>query len=210
MNNNNNNNFISIINLSKKYKNKFQALKNINLKIKKGELISLTGPSGSGKSTFLHMIALLDQPTGGNIYFEGKNKIVRWNYRTKDIKPFKINGHIADVDTEKNIVLLDGKEFTFYNSELDSILYKQKHPNWPIHISGKEGKDSIVNVPLNLEVLSGLANSKFIYTYGLDKSIRKWNKSSGDLAATSSISTPPSEDTIATGIPELRSRVTPR
>jgi len=120
----------------------------------------------------------------GDIYFEGKNKIVRWNYRTKDIKPFKINGHIADVDTEKNIVLLDGKEFTFYNSELDSILYKQKHPNWPIHISGKEGKDSIVNVPLSLEVLSGLANSKFIYTYGLDKSIRKWKKSSGDLVET--------------------------
>ena len=35
-------------------------LKNINLVINKGELISLTGPSGSGKSTLLHIIALLD------------------------------------------------------------------------------------------------------------------------------------------------------
>ena len=120
----------------------------------------------------------------GDIYFDGKNKIIRWNYRTKDIKPFKINGNITDIDTEKNIVLLGGKEFTFYNSELDSVLYKEKHPNWPIHISGKEGKDSIVNVPLSLEVLSGLASPKFIYTYGLDKSIRKWGKLSGDLVET--------------------------
>ena len=35
-------------------------LKNINLKINKGELVSLTGPSGSGKSTLLHIMALLD------------------------------------------------------------------------------------------------------------------------------------------------------
>ena len=48
-------------------------LKNINLKIKKGELISLTGPSGSGKSTLLHIIALLDQPTSGEVFFKEKN-----------------------------------------------------------------------------------------------------------------------------------------
>ena len=45
-------------------------LKNINLKINKGELVSLTGPSGSGKSTLLHIIALLDQPTSGEVFFK--------------------------------------------------------------------------------------------------------------------------------------------
>ena len=44
-------------------------LNNINLKIKRGELISLTGPSGSGKSTLLHIISLLDQPTSGEVFF---------------------------------------------------------------------------------------------------------------------------------------------
>ena len=44
-------------------------LKNINLKINRGELVSLTGPSGSGKSTLLHIIALLDQPTSGEVFF---------------------------------------------------------------------------------------------------------------------------------------------
>jgi len=48
-------------------------LKNINLKINMGELVSLTGPSGSGKSTLLHLIALLDTPTEGEIFFKNKN-----------------------------------------------------------------------------------------------------------------------------------------
>ena len=48
-------------------------LKNINFKINMGDLISLTGPSGSGKSTLLHIIALLDQPTTGEIFFKSKN-----------------------------------------------------------------------------------------------------------------------------------------
>ena len=48
-------------------------LKNINLKINKGELVSLTGPSGSGKSTLLHIIALLDKPNSGEVFFKNKN-----------------------------------------------------------------------------------------------------------------------------------------
>tara|TARA_B100000700_G_scaffold290737_1_gene349072 strand:- start:180 stop:860 length:681 start_codon:yes stop_codon:yes gene_type:complete len=48
-------------------------LKNINLKINKGELISLIGPSGSGKSTLLHIMALLDQPTSGEVFFKNKS-----------------------------------------------------------------------------------------------------------------------------------------
>ena len=48
-------------------------LKNINLQINKGELVSLTGPSGSGKSTLLHIMALLDQPTKGEIFFKKKS-----------------------------------------------------------------------------------------------------------------------------------------
>ena len=48
-------------------------LRNVNLKINKGELVSLSGPSGSGKSTLLHIIALLDQPTSGEVFFKKKN-----------------------------------------------------------------------------------------------------------------------------------------
>jgi len=68
-----------IIKLSKISKNfvandkDINVLKNINLKINMGELVSLTGPSGSGKSTLLHIIALLDKPTTGEIFFRNKN-----------------------------------------------------------------------------------------------------------------------------------------
>ena len=48
-------------------------LKNVNMQINKGELVSLSGPSGSGKSTLLHIIALLDQPTSGEVFFKEKN-----------------------------------------------------------------------------------------------------------------------------------------
>ena len=48
-------------------------LKNVNIKINKGELVSLSGPSGSGKSTLLHIIALLDLPTSGEVFFKEKN-----------------------------------------------------------------------------------------------------------------------------------------
>ena len=48
-------------------------LKNVNIQINKGELVSLSGPSGSGKSTLLHIIALLDKPTSGEVFFKKKN-----------------------------------------------------------------------------------------------------------------------------------------
>lgn len=46
-------------------------LKGINTEIKKGDVVVVIGPSGSGKSTFLRTLNLLEQPTGGTIYFEG-------------------------------------------------------------------------------------------------------------------------------------------
>lgn len=51
----------------------FLAIKPTNLAIFPGDYISIKGPSGSGKSTLMHLMGLLDNPSGGKIYLEGKD-----------------------------------------------------------------------------------------------------------------------------------------
>ena len=63
---------IKIENLNKYFGDK-HVLKDINLEIHDGEVISLIGPSGSGKSTLIRCINYLEEPTSGNIYINGKN-----------------------------------------------------------------------------------------------------------------------------------------
>ncbi len=48
-------------------------LKEINLDVKQGEFVAITGHSGSGKSTIMHLLGALDTPSYGNIYLKGKN-----------------------------------------------------------------------------------------------------------------------------------------
>ena len=55
----------------KKDFNDVSVLKGIDIDIHKGDVVCVIGASGSGKSTFLRCLNLLEQPTGGSIYFEG-------------------------------------------------------------------------------------------------------------------------------------------
>ncbi|KAB4164337.1 ABC transporter ATP-binding protein [Bacteroides uniformis] len=48
------------------------ALENVNLEVEKGEFLSIMGPSGCGKSTLLNILGLLDNPSGGEYYLNGK------------------------------------------------------------------------------------------------------------------------------------------
>jgi len=50
-----------------------KALDGVNLKVARGEFISIIGPSGSGKTTLLNLIGLLEQPSGGSVSFEGQD-----------------------------------------------------------------------------------------------------------------------------------------
>lgn len=63
---------LELTNVAKHYKD-FIAVDNVDLQIKKGEIISLLGSSGCGKTTTLRMIAGLIEPTKGTIYIQGQN-----------------------------------------------------------------------------------------------------------------------------------------
>ncbi len=56
--------------LSKCFKGTIHALNEVDMEIHRGEVVVIIGPSGSGKSTFLRSLNLLEEPTGGHIYFE--------------------------------------------------------------------------------------------------------------------------------------------
>lgn len=109
-----NNEIIKLSNISKKYidSNKtINVLKNINLKINSGELISLTGPSGSGKSTLLHIIALLDSPSTGEVFFK-KKSFTKLNDSKKDLVRkkgvsiiYQQNNLLADFTALENIYI---------------------------------------------------------------------------------------------------------
>ena len=109
-----NNEIIKLSKISKKFygagKN-IIVLKNINLKINKGELVSLTGPSGSGKSTLLHIIALLDQPTSGEVFFK-KKSFSKSNDREKDLVRrkgisiiYQQNNLLSDFTALENVII---------------------------------------------------------------------------------------------------------
>ena len=75
---------LETINLKKTYKHingNITLFNNLNLKIKHGDLIALVGPSGSGKSSLLHLLALLDEPSGGKILINSK-EIIHTSYIT--------------------------------------------------------------------------------------------------------------------------------
>lgn len=80
---------INLENVSKVYRTKTietTALNEINLKIEKGEFVSIMGPSGCGKSTLLNVIGLLDEPTDGKVMVAGEQI---QNYNSKSISRFR-------------------------------------------------------------------------------------------------------------------------
>ncbi|MFQ5758474.1 MAG: ABC transporter ATP-binding protein [Candidatus Bathyarchaeia archaeon] len=62
--------FVNIKNITKQY-GTATALDNINLKIKKGEFLTILGPNGAGKTTLLKILACIDKPTKGELYIDG-------------------------------------------------------------------------------------------------------------------------------------------
>lgn len=70
------NTILEVNDLCKTYvvnKRQNNVLKNINLKIESGEMVAVMGPSGSGKSTLLYTVSGMDQPSAGQVIFDGRD-----------------------------------------------------------------------------------------------------------------------------------------
>ena len=122
-----NNEIIKLSKISKKFvgaKKDIIVLKNVNLKINKGELVSLTGPSGSGKSTLLHIIALLDQPTSGEVFFKKKS-------------------FSKSNDSEKDLVRRKGISIIYQQNNLLSDFTAIENVSIPLVNNGYSWPDSI-------------------------------------------------------------------
>ena len=114
------NNEISINNLSKTYDNGFNALKTINLEIKKGEIFAMLGPNGAGKTTLISIICGIVKPSGGKVDVDGFDIIE--DYR-------ETRSRIGLVPQE---LTLESFETVFNNVSYSRGLYGKK-PN-PEHI----------------------------------------------------------------------------
>tara|TARA_Y100000590_G_scaffold385784_1_gene458112 strand:- start:1202 stop:1885 length:684 start_codon:yes stop_codon:yes gene_type:complete len=126
-------------------------LKNINLKINRGELVSLNGPSGSGKSTLLHIIALLDQPTSGEVFFKNKS-FSKSNDKEKDLVRkngisiiYQQNNLLSDFTAIENVMIpLLNNGFSWIDStkkanKILSLVGLSKRVNhFPSELSGGE------------------------------------------------------------------------
>ena len=145
---------ISLSKISKKFTGTDKdiiVLKNINLKINKGELISLTGPSGSGKSTLLHIIALLDKPTSGDVYFK-KINFSKSDDKTKDLVRknnisiiYQQNNLLSDFTALENVMIpLINKGYTKAKSiekskkTLSLVNLSKRLNHFPSELSGGE------------------------------------------------------------------------
>jgi putative ABC transport system ATP-binding protein len=103
--------------------NELIVLKDIDVKIKKEEMIILFGPSGSGKSTLLHIIGCLDRPTSGKVFIEGR-----------DVSRLS--------DDELALVRKDKIGFVFQQFNLIGALTALENVELPMRISGMKREKS--------------------------------------------------------------------
>ena len=141
---------LKTLNLNKIYgigENQVHAVKNLNLEVSKGEILSITGSSGSGKSSLLHMLGGLDTPTEGEIIVNNKqinnlndNELSRYR-RTEIGFIFQFYNLIPALSAKENIMLpllLDKKSVNsdYADTLLEFLGIYDRRDHYPEALSG--------------------------------------------------------------------------
>lgn len=128
---------INIENLSYMYNKKDMILKDINLKIKDGEIIGIIGKNGSGKSTLLKLIAGIIKPSLGNVFIDNINILKRKELR-KEVG-------IVFQNPDSQILfpkVFDDIEFALNNLKIENKNERIKNALKEVNLSDKEQKDT--------------------------------------------------------------------
>lgn len=187
-------------NLNKTYKKGkifHHILKNISFSIQTNEMIAILGKSGSGKSTLLHLLAGLDLPDSGSVFFKSKNIYKLSNKKISELRNkefgfiYQFHYLLSDFNVLENImipILISGVEKKYAKKSAKKILLKiglkKKIHHYPNELSGGERQRvsvarAIVNKPSlifadeptgNLDSL----NSKIVFN--LLKELKETNK----------------------------------
>jgi len=119
---------VSIQHLSKSFGDT-EVLKDVNIEVKKGNVVVVLGPSGSGKSTMLRCINLLEKPSGGHIYIEGneitdpKTDINKLREHVGMVfQQFNLFPHLS---AKKNVMLAQRKVLKRSKEEAEQIALKE-------------------------------------------------------------------------------------
>ncbi len=141
---------IRLQNICKRYPESGEVLSRISIQLNEGEMCFLTGPSGSGKSTLLKIIALIEPPTRGQLYFDKKNvtslsKTRISGFRRKMGLVFQDHRLLNDRNVFENIALplringFNPKDVPRrVRAALDKVNLLKKERAMPISLSGGE------------------------------------------------------------------------
>ena len=146
--------FIETFNLKKTYKHldgNITLFNNLNIKINHGELVALVGPSGSGKSSLLHLLALLDEPTNGEIKINKMNTKKFKNEKKDKIRQenisiiFQDNNLLTDFTALENVMIPllikgENKQNAIIKAKkiLKSVKILDRSSHFPNELSGGE------------------------------------------------------------------------
>ncbi|MFC1787011.1 ABC transporter ATP-binding protein [Halobacteriota archaeon] len=149
---------IEVRDVSKQYgegKIAFLALRNVNLELDEGDLISIVGPSGSGKTTLLNMMGCLDTPTTGSVLVDGKPTEKLGDGELSKIRREKIGFVFQDyylndsMNALQNVML--PLEFSGHSNKkeeaarlLESVGLGDKAHNLPSELSGGERQRVVI------------------------------------------------------------------